>query len=73
MYTVYKCVFTSDVFADINLFKHNAGLFYDFCNVLQVENNCNSVLGGFLWRGCTHHVGIDFKHHPILDIKKKKM
>lgn len=32
MYSVYKCVFTSDVFADINLFKYNAGhfFFYDF-------------------------------------------
>lgn len=32
VYSVYKCVFTSDVFADINLFKYNAGhfFFYDF-------------------------------------------
>lgn len=28
MYTIYKCVFTSDVFADINLFKYNAGHFF---------------------------------------------
>lgn len=29
MYSVYKCVFTSDVFADINLFKYNAGHFFN--------------------------------------------
>lgn len=48
MYTIYKCVFTSDVFADINLFKYNAGhFFYDFCNVLHMEDNMYSVLLGF--------------------------
>lgn len=45
MYSVYKCVFTSDVYADINLFKYNAGhFFFMIFNVLLRENNCKSVL-----------------------------
>lgn len=45
VYSVYKCVFTSDVFADINLFKYNAGHFFLMIfNVLLRENNCKSVL-----------------------------